>query len=333
MDSKITIIVPVYNAEAFLKESLNSIIRQTDKEWTCLLINDGSTDGSQSIIDEYCIADGRFIGLSKQNEGGCAKAKYYGVKHAKTEFIMIVDADDILGDEDYIEKLKRRQCETNADSVLSRTCCFENEKTNVLWTLPDDQVDCNQIIDGETACLLTMPNWHIGLNGRLERKELYDSFSEGDWAYIDEVHGRELLLRSAKVAFAEAIYYYRSNPSSISRKLSPYIFDWSINDALLARFAQEHFPENKTLKNELANRHFTRLVSDIISYGRVKDEFSREERNRIEKALKQSYHYINISEVMKRKPLKGMAVVFLRPFSRFQRLVVSLSSIKQRVVS
>lgn len=66
---------------------------------------------------------------------------------------------------------------------------------------------------------------------------------------------------------------------------------------------------------------------------RVKGEFSKEERNRIEKALTQSYRYLNIKEVMKRKPLKGMAVVLFRPFSRFQRLVVRFSSIKQRIVS
>ena len=333
MEGQITIIVPIYNAEAYFRESLNSIIRQTDKDWTCLLVNDGSTDGSQCIIDEYCAADCRFVGMSKQNEGGCAKAKYFGVRHAKTEFIMIVDADDILGDDNYLENLKRRQRETNADIVLSRMCCFEGAPTNIVWTLPDEHVDCDQIIDGKTACLLTLPDWHIGLNGKLERKELYDSLSEGDWAYIDEVHGRELLIKSHRVAFANTIYYYRSNPSSISRKLSPYIFDWSINYALLARFAQEHFPDIKTLKNELSNRHFTRLVSDTVSYERVKDEFSKEERNRIEKALTQSYRYLNIKEVMKRKPLKGMAVVLFRPFSRFQRLVVCFSSIKQRIVS
>lgn len=266
MEDQITIIVPIYNAEAYLRESLDSIVGQTDKDWTCLLINDGSTDGSQYIIDEYCATDSRFVGMSKQNEGGCAKVKYFGVRHAKTEFVLIVDADGILGDEEYIEKLKKRQHETNADIVLPRMCCFEGAPTNIVWTKPVDQVDCGQVIDGETACLLTLPNWRIGLNGKLERKELYDSLSEGDWTYIDEVHGRELLLRSQKVAFAEAIYYYRRNPSSISRKLSPYIFDWSINDALLAEFAQEHFPNNKTLKNELSNRHFTRLVSDTVSY-------------------------------------------------------------------
>lgn len=322
MESEVSIIVPVYNAAVYLRACLDSVIRQTWEKWTCFLVNDGSTDDSQTIIDEYCSSDSRFVGMKKQNEGGCSKAKYFGIKHAKTDFVMIVDADDILGDVDYLEKLVKRQHETDADMVISRMCCFENELTNIVWTLPDDLVDCSKVIDGKTACLLTLPQWHIGINGNLSRKKLYASLSEGDWAYIDEVHTREILYKCKKVVFSTPIYYYRHNPTSISRKLSPYVFDWSINDALLVRFVKRHFPKNKALKNELSNRHFSRLRSDIVKYEKTKQVFMKGERQRIEMALRQSYHYTDIVEVMKRNPKWGVAVALLRWFSWFQRLVV-----------
>lgn len=323
MKSDITVIVPIYNAATFLRDSLDSIVKQTYKDWKCILVNDGSPDNSQSIIDEYCAKDTRFVTFCKKNEGGCSKAKLFGVERANTDYVMIVDADDFLGDEEYIEKMKNRQRETDADLVVSRMHFFEKETTNLVWTLPDENVDSNELIDGRAACLLTIPKWHIGLNGNLARKKLYDSLSEGDWAYIDEVHTREILIKCDRVAFADPIYYYRYNPSSITRKLSPYIFDFSINYALLAIFAQKHFSDNKTLVNELSNRHFSRLVKDIVSYNKVKDGFSKEERDRIETALESSFRYINIKEVIKKKPLKGLAVVALRCYSWFQRLVVA----------
>ena len=266
MDYIVTIIVPVYNASVYLRECLESVRRQSSKEWICILVNDGSTDNSQLIIDEYCTLDNRFIGVYKQNENSADKAKCYGVKCAKSEFVIILDADDFFEDDDYVEKLLKRQQETGADYVISRFCCFEEEKRDVIWALPNQEFDLTQVVDGQTACLLTIPHWLVGLNGSLTRRKLYDGlfpFSEGDWAYLDEVRGREMLIKCNRVAFSSVKYYYRKNPSSITRAISPMMFDRSINDALLASFVQEHFPGNRSLKTELSNRHFSRLVKDI----------------------------------------------------------------------
>ena len=68
MKSDITVIVPIYNAATFLRDSLDSIVKQTYKDWKCILVNDGSPDNSQSIIDEYCAKDTRFVSFCKKNE-------------------------------------------------------------------------------------------------------------------------------------------------------------------------------------------------------------------------------------------------------------------------
>lgn len=69
MKNKINIIIPVYNAFVLLGECLDCIRNQSSKDWICYLMNDGSTDNSQLIIDEYCMQDERFEGLYKENEG------------------------------------------------------------------------------------------------------------------------------------------------------------------------------------------------------------------------------------------------------------------------
>lgn len=273
MESKVSIIVPVYNASLYLCDCLDSILRQTYKNWTCILVNDGSTDNSQSIIDEYCALDDRFSGVNKENEQSCDKAKMYGVKCAHSDFVFIFDADDILGDADYVDKLMKRQRETQADVVLSRMCCFQDETSNIVWSLPNDQFDLTQVLDGKSACLLTIPNWSIGLNGCLTRRELYNSsfpFSQGNWANLDEVRSRELLQKSRRVAFSDSKYFYRTNPMSVTHAVSPFLYDRTINDAFLVQLAQKHFSINETLINELAKMHFSRLRKSIIDYERIK---------------------------------------------------------------
>jgi glycosyltransferase involved in cell wall biosynthesis len=322
MESEVSIIVPVYNASAYLRDCLDSVIRQTWKNWTCFLVNDGSTDNSQTIIDEYCILDSRFVGLWKRNEGSVAKPRYYAMRFVKSDFVIMLDADDILGDDDYVERLMKRQSETNSDMVISHMCCFENETSSFIWTLPDNQFDCDQVLDGKSACLLTIPIWKIGLNGNLSRKNLYSSLSKADWANWDEVHARELLLNSNRVAFSNTKYYYRKNPSSITRTISPYLFDRTINDAQLVKLAQRYFSDDKSLIKELVRMHFAKLRSYIVAYEKIKEKFSKEERNRVEKMLAQSYDSIEVGILYSVKPKWGLVVALLRYFSCFQRAVI-----------
>ncbi len=330
MAKDITIIVPVYNASRYLKECLESVRRQLG-EWSCVLVNDGSTDDSWSIIDEYCALDDRFSGVSKQNEQSCGKAKLYGVKSAQSDFVLILDADDVLGDDDYVERLMQKQRETDADIVISRMCCFENEIGNIVWSLPDDQFDISQVIDGESACLLTIPDWSIGLNGCLTRRDLYNAFfpfSKGNWANLDEVMSRELLQKSGRVAFSDPKYYYRRNPLSVTQAISPFLFDRTINDAVLVQFAQKYYPRKKALIGELAQKHFANLRQSIVDYETIKDKLTDEGCERVEKALAQSYYLMDIGLQMKRSLIWGITIALLRRFSFFQHLVVALDRIR-----
>lgn len=87
---KISIIVPVYNCKKYLRQCLDSILSQTFKDWECLLIDDGSTDESGSICDEYARRDNRFAAYHKEN-GGLTSARNYGLERSVGEWIMHVD--------------------------------------------------------------------------------------------------------------------------------------------------------------------------------------------------------------------------------------------------
>ena len=95
--SKISVIVPVYNVEKFIKRCLDSIINQTMRDLEIILVNDGSTDNSGKICDEYAQLDNRITVIHKEN-GGLSSARNTGLDVATGEWIAFVDSDD------YIEK-------------------------------------------------------------------------------------------------------------------------------------------------------------------------------------------------------------------------------------
>lgn len=90
---KISIIIPVYNTEEFLRPCLDSILSQSFADYEVLLIDDGSSDGSGSLCDAYAQKDGRILVYHKEN-GGVSSARNLGLNHAKGEWIYFVDSDD-----------------------------------------------------------------------------------------------------------------------------------------------------------------------------------------------------------------------------------------------
>ena len=98
----ISIIVPVYNAEAYLNRCIDSILEQSIQDFEVILVNDGSKDSSEAICKEYASQDNRIRVFSKPN-GGVSSARNLGLDNASGEYIMFVDADDWL-DKDAIER-------------------------------------------------------------------------------------------------------------------------------------------------------------------------------------------------------------------------------------
>lgn len=111
----ISIIVPVYNVEEFIRKCLDSILAQTFTDWECILVDDGSSDNSGDICDEYAQRDARFIVIHKENEG-IAKARITAYNYSKGELITFIDSDDYVLPE-YLELLAKPIIEDDVDMV------------------------------------------------------------------------------------------------------------------------------------------------------------------------------------------------------------------------
>lgn len=95
MCKKISIIIPVYNAERFLRRCLDSVLNQSYSNWECIIVDDGSKDSSFAICDEYVKTDSRFKVIHKEN-GGVSEARNIGLSQLSGEWVTFVDSDDEL---------------------------------------------------------------------------------------------------------------------------------------------------------------------------------------------------------------------------------------------
>lgn len=91
----ISVIVPIYNVERYLRRALDSILSQTYKDWEAILVDDGSTDSSSLITEEYTKNDSRFKVIHKPN-GGLSDARNAGLEHISGEYLLFLDSDDFL---------------------------------------------------------------------------------------------------------------------------------------------------------------------------------------------------------------------------------------------
>lgn len=125
MDPLISIIVPIYNAEKTLKRCIDSIVNQSFKSWELLLVNDGSTDHSGEICNEYALKDSRVRFFCKEN-GGVSSARNVGLDNVKSEWITFIDADDQLPEDAFdLDFLTFRE-----DLVIGAHYVLANEKTS-----------------------------------------------------------------------------------------------------------------------------------------------------------------------------------------------------------
>ncbi len=139
---KVSVIVPVYNAEPYLRECMESIVRQTLKDIEIICVNDGSTDGSPAILKEYAARDGRIVQVDKEN-GGYGLAMNTGLDRATGEYIGIVEPDDFVA-LTMFEDLYNTAGEHDLDLVKADFYRFRYEGDNHIFTyvrLSDDPRD------------------------------------------------------------------------------------------------------------------------------------------------------------------------------------------------
>ena len=220
----ISIIIPVYNVEPYLRQCLDSVFGQTFKNFEVLLVNDGSSDSSGDICREYVEKDSRFHYFEKEN-GGLSDARNYGIERAQGEYLTFIDSDDFVN-EKHLENLFLASRLTNADITIGGFSRFEN---GTFW-LYQDRFSSDSLVSFTSAqaiqhldSMFDVPFLNFSTAwGKLFKRELFSElrFPYGKYAENQFIIWKLYLKARSVYTFNVDSYVYRINKNGMSSVFS-----------------------------------------------------------------------------------------------------------------
>ena len=221
----ISVIIPVYNVDKYLPKCIDSIINQTYKNLEIILIDDGSTDSSPKICDEYMNKDSRIIVIHKDN-GGLSSARNKGIEVAKGNLICFIDSDDYL-ELNMLEELKNNMDKYDSDIA----CCNFYDIKNEVSSLRIKKDTNIEFVSSEKEKFINIQNEYSPLTyyawNKLYKKELFNNikFPEGrlyEYTYIL----CDIFEKATKISFTlKPLYNYVYRSSSLGNAFNLKHFD------------------------------------------------------------------------------------------------------------
>ena len=265
----ISVIVPVYNVETYLEECLDSIQNQTYTDFEVLLVNDGSTDGSQAICEYYCQTDKRFRLMNQTNQGQSV-ARNNGVTASTGEFIAFVDSDDIILS-NYLETLMQHMG-GDVDIVESQFTVYKKE------FLAEKSQDTKILFEGNSEeAVKVVPNHLLSVNPvtKLYRRAIVEAvpYLEG-FIFEDIYSGIGMLKYIRKIVKIDYIgYYYRQHATStMHRTFTPKNLDvFTVSDQLIDLYSDraELLPYIGKYLVHVATMHYQDYIQKGNPYAEV----------------------------------------------------------------
>lgn len=211
---KISIICPVYKAENYLHQCVDSILAQTFTDWELILVDDGSPDSSGEICDKYANQDRRIRTIHKQNEG-VSVARQTGLEAAHGEYVIHVDSDDWV-EPNMLEELYKKAKQDDADIVI---CDYFNN----IGTKQTICRQCPSSLEPKQVLIELFQQLHGSCCNKLARRVCYKQYGiefprginycEDLFTWVQFLSHKEV-----KVAYLnKAFYHYFDNPESITR--------------------------------------------------------------------------------------------------------------------
>ena len=296
---KISISVPVYNAEKYLRQCLASLVTQTFWDIEIVVVNDGSTDGTKEICEEFAKRDSRIKLIHKEN-GGIASARQVALDSATGIFMGSVDADDWV-EPDFCEKMYSKAVDENADVILCDSWYeYEHVGKKINSYGKDIPVDNAEIIEEALNGLMPCSVWNKLYKMDFLRKHKI-IFEDGINMGEDVLFFLKVLRHTMRFVYLpECLYHYRRMPGEDSYTnrvtLDSYnqmlrIQDWIENNFNKSRYG-------KGIIHYLINVAFAGLR---VEEGMTPNYYNQTSVNRL-----------NITDLLKEKTLKAMVILWTK---------------------
>lgn len=289
----ISVIIPVYNSEKYLRRCLDSIIRQSYNDLEIILVNDGSMDTCPLICDEYAEKDSRFKVIHQEN-GGVCKARNTGLKIATGEFIHFVDSDDFLADNFYSDLYSLAE-NTGSEIVCSS---FFKEQTDGKF-VPYVKKEEDLLLDRISALIELVSSKRIwfSLWDKLFSRQIIKGirFNENICHNEDFLFCYEAFKRANKIAYTSRPYYhYCNNPTSAVRSKFSHKRMTAIDaHELVLKDLKHNFP---TLYN-FAKAEFFKVVIYTRNLMIKADYSDKDDINRLKLLLRHNLIFIFLSHL------------------------------------
>ena len=278
MDSRLSIIIPVYNNENYLRPALQSVLAQTYPDFEVLVIDDGSTDGSLAICREFAQKDDRLRVIQKEN-GGVSSARNRGLEEAAGQYIAFVDGDDCIDPEMYTTMITILQ-DTGADLVDCRVI-----KESQYMPRPYEKGDVE--VSDHPLEYLSKKGYFIDSSlNKVYRRDFigHTRFDEGISYSEDKLFVTELIFRAKKMALVSNVFYhYIQHGDSLSWQDTAAVWqgNFQVHQRIYQRMLDAH------LSDAVLNSAFRGYVRSIIALLRYTVKYRQEdEYNRILKQYK-----------------------------------------------
>ncbi len=247
MENKtISVIVPIYNIDKYIDDCIRSIVNQTYTNLEIVLVDDGSSDNSGAIIDDWAARDPRIIALHKPN-GGQGDSRNYGFAHSTGEYIAYVDGDDRI-DEDYFSRLMEVMIHNDAD--MSGCRFYRNKVTGDGYRYPHDDESYRFVTTPEGFMEYLYNDFGVfcAVWGKLYKRSVIeeDMFSKIKYAEDARVM-RKIAYRCKKIAYIpDALYMYRDRPGSVMTAKRSYTLE---EQKIRMKWLDEDISFYKDIKN------------------------------------------------------------------------------------
>lgn len=258
----ISIIIPVYNVENYLRRCLDSCLSQTYADIEIIAINDGSKDHSGIILDEYSQKDCRIKVIHKKNEG-VFKARIVGLENMKGDYFCFLDSDDYLPN-DCLKLLHDEFLNTDADIVFGNYVEFNDKNKITKKKFVTKRIFSSQ----EYIKNILLDKLPSNLWGKLYRKELFDNKIEETTFKLGEDSALliQFLIKCKKIVSVEkSVYnYYQRADSAVHLKRPAYIADMYFYRIWICDYLQKN---NIKIEQNDINLFFTRGYIRCVFWG------------------------------------------------------------------
>ncbi len=310
----ISIIVPVYNVEAFLPRCVDSILAQSYPHLEVILVNDGSPDGSPAICDGYAARDSR-VKVIHQENGGLSAARNAGIQRATGHYLGFVDGDDHLHPQMY-EWLLQALTQAQADLAVCNYRLVDTQD-RALPGSADTPIQ-DEVLEGQEAILTPLSqdgNWYwVVACTKLYPRRLFDGLRfPVDKLHEDEFVIHHLLLRCQRVAcVSQALYNYVQHGQGITRST----FSLRRLDAAEAQFQRAALFHQEGLKPQMA--YYACAVGlRVMSNGYQKLDMSQQDYRRRYRQLAKQFRLAARPLLVTRLPLMKKARLALNMLSPY----------------